>query len=358
MSKIRILLSLQSADQRSQIEEGFKNLSDIEIIDSYPNGKIALKYSNIFFPDAIIISDFLGDMDAAEFTSLVPKDQNIGIFIISDEKATQISNEALKNGATDVINFTWKKEKEINIESLNKKILPKIRAFTIKKYSAAAQAISSTPTKVASTLTEVKQKQLKSKINKYEIVVIGASTGGPEALKSFIPMLKNDFPLPIVIALHMPAEYTGVMAASLDKKSKLNVIEAKSGDFLKAGNVYLAPGGYHLLIKKKSECNYYFKTNQDSPVHGCRPSVDVLFKSASEIFSTNIIAVMLTGMGIDGTEGMLELYNKGAYCIAQDEESSIVWGMPGSVVEKGITNTVLPLKLIADKLTRLSTTKK
>lgn len=359
MSKIRVLLSFPSAEQRSQIEEGFKNISDIEIIDSSPNGKIALKKSKEFHPDVIIISKILGDMNAAEFTSLAQNNHNVGIFIITEEhpdsESTPIIIDALDNGAIDFINYTWENNRENNIATIIRKLLPKIRAFSIKKYSMAAQTFSTSNKETPSIIETENQINISSThTGKYKIVLIGASTGGPEALKSLIPLLRKDFSLPIVIALHMPAEYTGIMAASLDKKSTLNVLEAKSGDIIKGGNVYLAPGGFHLLIKEKSDGNYYFETNQELPVHGCRPSVDVLFKSAAKIFNSDVISVMLTGMGVDGTEGMADLQNKGAYCIAQDKESSVVWGMPGSVVEKNIANTVLPLNLIADKLIRLS----
>lgn len=361
MSKIKILLSFQSAEQRSQIEEAFKDLSDILIIDSCPSGNIALKQSKEYEPDVIIIGDFLGDMNAAEFTSSAADNHNIGIFIISDEiadkKSASITLEALNNGAIDFIDYQWDNDKEKNIAAITRRLLPKIRAFSIKKYSLAARTISSSPYKNI-TINESLDPTTYNDTGKYKIVLIGASTGGPEALKTLIPKLRKDFPIPIVIALHMPAEYTGIMAASLDKKTQLGVMEAKSQDTLIPGNVYLAPGGYHLLLKKKSDNNYYFTINQDPPVNGCRPSVDVLFKSAAKICSSDTISVMLTGMGVDGTEGMIELHNKGAYCIAQDEESSVVWGMPGSVVGKGIINTVLPLNLIADKLNRLSNTKK
>lgn len=364
MSKIRILLSFQSAEQRSQIEEGFNAISDIEVVDSAPNGKIATKQCNEYHPDVIIIGKFLGDMDAAEFTSQLLSKQNIGIFIITDihpdNESAPVIIDALDNGAIDFIDYDWGNNKEKNITAICNKLLPKIRSYSIKKYSQAAQTLSS-PNK--NSETSLFRKNITQKItlpvhaNRYKIVLVGASTGGPEALKNLIPLLKKEFSLPIVIALHMPSEYTGIMAESLNKRSSLNVLEAKSDDILQKGNVYLAPGGYHLLIKKNSKGNYYFKTNQEEPVNGCRPSVDVLFKSAAKIFASDVISVMLTGMGTDGTEGMIELYNKGAYCIAQDKESSVVWGMPGSVVEKDIIHSILPLNLIADKLTRLSHTK-
>lgn len=359
MSKIRVLLSCQSAEQRNQIENVFKDIPDMEVVGSTPSGKIALKKIAEYQPDVIIVSKFLGDMDASEFTSLAIGNHDKGIFILNDEnpddETVSTIIKALDKGAIDFISYTWENDEDKNRYTIVSKLLPKIRAFTIKKFSLAAQTLSSSNTKVnrpTKLISQNKSSHIHS--SKYKIVLIGASTGGPEALENLVPQFKKDFPLPIVIVLHMPAEYTGTMAAALNRKSSLNITEAKSGDVIKSGNVYLAPGGLHLIIKKKGDGSYYLKTNKDSLVHGCRPSVDVLFSSAAKIFTFDAIAVMLTGMGVDGTEGMKELYEKGAYCIAQDEKSSVVWGMPGSVVEKNITNIILPLDLIADKLIRLS----
>lgn len=180
------------------------------------------------------------------------------------------------------------------------------------------------------------------------VVVVGASTGGTEALKDFLGALPEDCP-GMVVVQHMPEHFTQAFAERLDRLSKVTVKEASNGDVVKTGTVLIAPGNSHLLLKR--EGNSYFVEIKNGPlVTRHRPSVDVLFRSAARYAGKNAIGVIMTGMGDDGSHGMKEMHDAGAYNIAQDEKTSIVWGMPGEAVKAGAVDKVLPLDKIAEEV--------
>jgi two-component system chemotaxis response regulator CheB len=177
-------------------------------------------------------------------------------------------------------------------------------------------------------------------------VVIGVSTGGPKALGEILPELSSNVNLPIFIVQHMPKGFTQALAESLDKKCSKSVVEAHDNDIVRNDHIYFAPGGKHLVLRKNSAAQIITCLNEDPPQAGCRPSADVLFWSAKDIYKGNLVALILTGMGNDGTNGLAALKQAGAVVIAQDKESSVVWGMPGSAVEAGYVDKILPLNQI------------
>ncbi|AFA48646.1 CheB methylesterase domain-containing protein [Acetobacterium woodii] len=186
-----------------------------------------------------------------------------------------------------------------------------------------------------------------------ELLVLAASTGGPVALEVIIGALKKDFAIPIVVVQHMPKHFTAAFAKALNRKSELLVKEAQDGDELTAGIVYLAPGGCHLKLSHKRKLT--LTLSDDALINGVRPAVDVLLWSiAQSRFINGILVVILTGMGADGLVGLQQLHkNKQAYCIVQDEVSSIVYGMPQRIVEAELADEILPLSMIAARLSVL-----
>jgi two-component system chemotaxis response regulator CheB len=183
-----------------------------------------------------------------------------------------------------------------------------------------------------------------------KIVVIGVSTGGPDALAHVLPLLPADFPVPLLIAQHMPAIFTTLLAARLSSKARLPVRECLSGERLASGCVVLAPGDYHMIVDR-ADGSVVLRTHQAPRENFCRPSVDVLFRSAAEIFGDRTLAVVLTGMGQDGLKGCEMLRNMGARIYVQDEASSVVWGMPGLVARAGLADKIVPLEQIASEIT-------
>ncbi|MFN3230438.1 MAG: chemotaxis-specific protein-glutamate methyltransferase CheB, partial [Asticcacaulis sp.] len=179
-------------------------------------------------------------------------------------------------------------------------------------------------------------------VRKVSALLIGASTGGPPALRNFLVGLGPDWKLPILIVQHMPATFTAILAEHLDKALSMTVVEAKQGMSVEAKHVYIAPGDYHMTLKG-SEIAPTLHLDQSAPVNWCRPAVDPMFKSAVDIYGKNLMAVVLTGMGHDGRDGAQAIVNAGGLVMAQDEASSVVWGMPGAVAEAGLAEIIRPV---------------
>jgi two-component system, chemotaxis family, protein-glutamate methylesterase/glutaminase len=185
-----------------------------------------------------------------------------------------------------------------------------------------------------------------------DIVALGVSTGGPNALQAVIPQLPANLPVPIVVVQHMPPLFTASLAERLARDSKIKVVEAQEGMILAPGTMYLAPGGKHMVLQKVEN---RIKTHliDTPPVNSCRPSVDVLFQSVEELYGGKVLSVILTGMGSDGANAVASLRAKGAYSLVQDEATSVVWGMPGAVANAGNADEILPLPSIAGKITQI-----
>lgn len=180
------------------------------------------------------------------------------------------------------------------------------------------------------------------------LVVIGSSTGGPQALQAVITRLPEHFPCPVVVVQHMPAGFTGALAERLHGVSKVRVREAQDGDLLEAGCVYIAPGSYHLRVLHESGVRR-IALSDEPPVGNHRPAVNVMYESVAHL-GKDVIAVILTGMGNDGREGMRKIKENGGYCIAQDEATCVVYGMPKSVIDAGLADEICPLPQIAQAI--------
>jgi two-component system chemotaxis response regulator CheB len=183
------------------------------------------------------------------------------------------------------------------------------------------------------------------------VVAIGTSTGGPNALTELIPEFPADFPVPIVIVQHMPALFTRLLAERLNTLTALEVQEGKAGQKLQRGQVWVAPGDQHMTVARKGT-EFVLGINHDPPENSCRPAVDVLFRSVAQTYGANVLAVVLTGMGADGTRGSAVIREAGGEVIVQDEASSVVWGMPGSVVAANLADRIYPLAGIGPEVVR------
>lgn len=186
------------------------------------------------------------------------------------------------------------------------------------------------------------------------IVAIGTSTGGPKALQDVLPLMPGDVPAAFLIVQHMPPGFTKSLAERLDSMSELVVKEAEDGETIKPGHAYIAPGDYHMLISRQGEDSLIIKLSHDPPVGGHRPSVDVMFSSLADTRFKNVIGVIMTGMGKDGSEGVKKLkHNNKGYVMVQDEKSCVVYGMPKAAIQTGVVDAVVPLKEIAKEIRRI-----
>jgi len=244
--------------------------------------------------------------------------------------------EALSLGADDyVAKASNSGSLDRSLASLRAELIPKIKQFFSMPMAAARPAA---PVGVPAA---------KARAGRPELIVIGVSTGGPQALARLLPKLPENLPAPVAIVQHMPAMFTRLLAERLDGESGLAVKEAEDGDELRPGRVLLAPGGRHLRVRRGARGGLVARLDDGPAENSCRPSVDVLFRSAAETLGGRALALMLTGMGSDGLEGARQLKAAGASLIAQDQASSVVWGMPGAVVEAGLADRVLALDQIA-----------
>ena len=184
-----------------------------------------------------------------------------------------------------------------------------------------------------------------------EIVAIGTSTGGPNALADLLPGFPGNFPVPVVIVQHMPPLFTKLLADRLAARSSLEVVEACAGEELKPGKVWIAPGDYHMGLEKTAK-GPRIKLNQEPPQNSCRPSVDALFRSVVQVYGATTLGVILTGMGQDGLRGCEYIREAGGQVLVQDEASSVVWGMPGFVARAGLADKELPLNQLAGEIVR------
>jgi two-component system chemotaxis response regulator CheB len=184
-----------------------------------------------------------------------------------------------------------------------------------------------------------------------QLVAVGVSTGGPDALARLLPTLPSNLPVPVVIAQHMPPLFTTMLAARLSAKSAIHVRECVSGEELLPGTVFIAPGDFHMVVSEEQGL-HRLRTHQAPKENFCRPSIDVLFRSVAETYGGRSLAIMLTGMGRDGLSGCEQLYRLGARIVAQDQATSVVWGMPGLVAKAGLADKILPLYQIGEEITR------
>jgi two-component system chemotaxis response regulator CheB len=333
------------------ILEGF---DEIESVITAPNGDIALKKLAQKRIELVFCDVHMPGMDGVETLKAIrdahPEIQVVMISGISSRNA-DITMRALQSGAIDFIRKPDSDSKEDNRRVLTSDIQAIIR---LARTRIGARVPSAAPP----VAPEVKREQKKveettySVPSSFSVVAIGVSTGGPEALNKLIPALPAKFPVPIVLVQHMPAGFTESLANSLDRKSSIHVMEAKDGQTLSAGSVYIAPGGRHMTVRN-NEGTTAIGLNDGPPENSCRPSVDVLFRSVGATYrGKGVLACILTGMGADGASGVRTLKRDGCLCITQKAESCVVYGMPRAVDEAGLSDLSLPLEKIAPEICR------
>lgn len=348
--RIKILIVDDSRIFRSAIQEILCHEENIEIVGSVWNGIKALEFIKSNPPDLVTLDVQMPDMDGLQTLRAIQEinaanpDNQIGVIMLSShtQKGADITVKALEMGAFDFIPKPEHGNLRDNITNLCQQLVDKIQQYS-KKIKPAVRSRK----KVSDETAVPEREKIPSLAVGVNAVIIGVSTGGPKALAEILPPLCEKIDVPIFIVQHMPPTFTESLARSLDSKCRYTVTEGSENDIAQPKHVYIAPGGRHMkLFNDRAGKQVRIKITDDPPLKGCRPSVDVLFETAAEVYGKNIIAVVLTGMGTDGTAGAGILKNKGARIIAQDEESSVVWGMPGSIIHSGLADDVIPLDKI------------
>lgn len=341
---IRVLVIDDSVVARRIITRSLEQAPFIEVVGTAPNGLIGLKKVEMLEPDIVLMDVEMPEMDGlTALTAMKEIQPDLPIIMFSSltREGAETTLEALELGAADFVEKpTGARGLEESKALIFSSLVPKIRAICrkgqepVRKYYAPAPRAG------------VRSGQ------RIDVVAIGVSTGGPNALAQLIPSLPASFPVPVVVVQHMPPFFTQNLAARLHRNAKLNVQEAADGDVLRPGNVWIAPGGYHIVAEREKGGQVVLHTNQDTPEEECRPAVNVLFRSVAKVYGKNVLSVILTGMGRDGLEGSRAIVKAGGRLFAQDEASAVVWGMPGAVVNAGLPDKILPLNQMGQEIIR------
>ena len=331
------------------------------------NGRDAVDHVDSVRPDVVILDVEMPVMDGIEAARTIRRCyQTLPIIMFSalTDHGAEATMDALAAGAND---FAIKPSGANNLqdaqEQVRKELIEKIR--TLVDLPETARETHRTTTRVPIAQRDARQPATSHERafpptasgfqptgnGRVSAIAIGVSTGGPNALSILITRLPKPFPVPILITQHMPPVFTGLLADRLSQQSGHRVREAKHGDVVQAGEILIAPGDFHLTVRRERSA-VLARLNKSPPENSCRPSVDPLFRSVAKAYGREALAVVLTGMGIDGGDGSRVIKQSGGRVFAQDKASSIVWGMPRYVAENGLADRVLPLEQIASELTR------
>ncbi len=346
---VKVMLVDDSAVVRQTITKVLNSDPEIEVIDACQDPYIAAKKLRNVIPDVIVLDVEMPRMDGITFLQKIMSQNPIPVIICSTlvEKGADTTLKALEYGAVDIIQKPTIGTKKF-LEEATVLLTDAVKAaakVNVRKLTTRTRQIAPKLTADA-VLSGVSGKAMSKTTEK--IIVIGASTGGTEAVRSVLEAMPHDAP-GIVIVQHMPQGFTASFANRLNDLCKINVKEAKDGDSVLRGHALIAPGNCHTLLKR-SGARYFVEVRDGPLVARHRPSVDVLFRSSARYAGSNAVAAILTGMGDDGAAGMKEMHDTGAYTIAQDEKTSVVYGMPAAAVKQGGVDKILPLNQIAAEL--------
>ena len=343
--KIRVLIVDDSVVIRRLVAHALEEDPDIEVAGAAANGAIGLARIPQLNPDVLTLDIEMPEMDGLELLRRVRSQYpqlRVVMFSTLTERGAAATLEALTLGADD---YVTKASNEGSLDQslgrLRQELIPKIKQFF--RLAGRVEAPRPTPMRPAAApagqFSAVRPK----------VLAIGVSTGGPSALASILPSLPSGFPLPVLLVQHMPPMFTRLLAERLNATCQLKVIEAVESEPVTAGKILIAPGDYHMRVAAYGG-HVAVRLDQSPPQNSCRPSVDALFASVGEVYGGAAIAVILTGMGQDGLRGVQILKARGASVVAQDEVSSVVWGMPGAVVTAGLADWVLSLDQVVPQI--------
>ncbi len=343
MPRIRVLIVDDSIVIRKILSDILSSDSALEVAATACDGRIALAKVAQFHPDLVTLDIEMPVMNGletlAELRKLHPKLPAI-MFSTLTERGAAATLDALAGGASDYVTKPSDTDTAGAMAAIRAELIPKIKALCSR---TTTKSPSSPPPGVVPVRRPAHRR--------IEIVTIGSSTGGPNALAEVLPRIPKDFPVPIVLVQHMPPIFTRLLADRLAASSQIPIHEGSADAVLCPGHAWIAPGNFHMTVKRVG-AGRHLQLNQNPPENSCRPAVDVLFRSVADVYGADTLAVVMTGMGSDGVNGVRSIREKGGEVIVQDEASSVVWGMPGLVCASGQADGVYALNQLGQEITR------
>jgi len=342
MLPVRVLVVDDSVVVRKVVGDALSASTEVQVAGTASSGAIALAKIPQLNPDVVTLDIEMPGLNGietlVEIRKLYPRLPVI-MFSTLTERGAAITLEALALGASDYVTKPSNSKSLANsVEQVRSELVAKIISLARRNRGTAVPLHPVSPGK----------KRFGQAI---EVLAIGTSTGGPNALAEVIPRLPADLPVPVVVVQHMPPLFTRLLADRLNSQSQLLVHEAEAGEKLEPGHVWIARGDYHMALARKGDA-IVLTLNQDPPENSCRPAVDVLFRSVAEVYGAGVLGVVMTGMGSDGARGAQHIHEAGGEILVQDEASSVVWGMPGAVVSSGVADKIIPLPEISPEVVR------
>jgi two-component system chemotaxis response regulator CheB len=342
--KIRVLVVDDSVVVRRLVSDVLADDPAIAVVGTASNGRVALARLQQTPADLVTLDIEMPDLDGLQTLAEIRKVQPrlpVIMFSTLTRRAASATIEALTLGAND---YVTKPEGAGNLatarERIKEELIPKIKALC-PQHPAVPRIRSTIPFVVKERAFDAREA--------VTAIAIGVSTGGPPALERLLGALPKDLAVPVFIVQHMPALFTTALATRLGRVCPLPVAEVRAPTLVESGHVYLARGDYHMVVER-TNAGIILRNHQEAPENSCRPSVDVLFRSVAAIYGAGTLAVVLTGMGNDGQRSCEHVRAQGGAVLAQDQSSSVVWGMPGAVARAGLANAILPINEIAPEI--------
>lgn len=381
---MRLLIVDDSIVFRHLVEAALAREPDIEVVGTARNGRKAIEALPVCRPELLTLDMEMPEMDGLATLAEIekvnaarPRTERIGVILLSSHTraGAALTLRALDLGAFDFITKPEGTSEADSIARLRNLLLPRIRAYAAARTGVGAlrkvtdrpvgvsaapalQTRASPPRGVTSVSQMTPGVEVRASLVDArdrvaaEVICIGVSTGGPRALAEMLPSLCELTALPILIVQHMPANFTVSLAEGIQNRCGRRTKEGEDGEVVEPSRIYIAPGGRHMTLTRSASGQLTLRVNDHPPENGCRPSVDVLFRSVAMACRGNVVAVIMTGMGNDGEQSLRGLKRAGARVIVQDEETSVVWGMPGSAVASGFVDEVVPLMQIPHAIRR------
>jgi two-component system chemotaxis response regulator CheB len=352
MKQARVLVVDDSVVIRRMLTEILSSDPAIDVAGTASNGKLAIQKLTQIQPDVVVMDIEMPEMTGLEALPIIRKTHPrlpIIMFSTLTTRGGAATLDALALGATDYVAKPANMGSvQASIEAIRAELLPKVKTFG--GIPDLLEAPAPTRTRHAPSAPPAPARPRAVGVpSRVDVVAIGVSTGGPKALGEVLPGLPAALPVPVVVVQHMPPLFTKLLAERLDSSCPMRVHEGEAGTVLEPGHVYLAPGDFHMVVEQSGGVAR-LALNQDPPENSCRPAVDVLFRSVVNVYHEHVLAAVLTGMGQDGLRGSELVRDAGGQVLAQDEATSVVWGMPGFVARSGLADKVVALPDVAREI--------